>query len=325
MKTSLKQINGKPAKGAFTLIELLVVIAIIAILAAMLLPALAQAKKKAQGIQCVSNVHQLSLCWQMFADDNHGILPANDYPYLTKVTRDGKCQNWAFGSMAVPADVISGASLLLNTVPVPVYNATLTQLTAYNQNVAIWKCPADNVLVPGDKGRARVRSVSMNSVIGTVNYSASNGDVPGAGCGVKGTQVADGFSRGGNSWNGNPTLNTYKTFPKISSFTSPGPSKTWLIMDESPYTINDASMAVAVFDYKVVDWPSCMHGGAAGISFVDGHSEVHKWVDCCNHVIPVNWTGFGTGGLGSKPYDPVAAGVPYTDMVWLAARTTVLN
>src|SRR5471032_500137 len=63
---------------AFTLIELLVVIAIIAILAAMLLPALAKAKQKAQQAQCLSNMKQMQLCWQMYADDNQDTLVSNN-------------------------------------------------------------------------------------------------------------------------------------------------------------------------------------------------------------------------------------------------------
>ena len=118
--------GGSKKEGAFTLIELLVVIAIIAILAALLLPALARAKKQAIRTQCVSNQHQIGLAFHMYGDDSSGCFPLTD--------------GWgATGGQLSPAPDLTGdASDYGGQVP-----QTNRPLNVYAANVNTFHCPAD--------------------------------------------------------------------------------------------------------------------------------------------------------------------------------------
>ena len=265
MKAQTKHQQADSRNGGFTLIELLVVIAIIAILAAILLPSLAMAKRKAQGIQCMSNSRQIMLAWRMYADDNGDILPPNDYPYTITAPQDGTIKNWVFGTMYKITDAIN-ANLLVDP--------RLTCLAPYNANPNIYKCPADNTLL---QGRDRVRSISMNSAVGTVWYSDSQH----SGTKTPGSAVGGGWLV--SSYNDGQ--GTYRTYGKTSALTVPGPSSTWVIADENSWTINDGSLAVSMQPI-VVDFPGNYHGGACGLAFADGHAEIHKWVDVFLSLVP---------------------------------------
>jgi prepilin-type N-terminal cleavage/methylation domain-containing protein len=135
-------------QDGFSLIELLVVIAIIAILAALLLPALSQAKAKAYRTQCLSNLHQLAITWQLYTDDNNGALVPNGYGTFDSI---GNTKLWVLGSThkAFPADqaVFNNPECLLN----PDYAA----FANYIKVRKLYKCPADK--------SDHIRSYALNS------------------------------------------------------------------------------------------------------------------------------------------------------------------
>jgi prepilin-type N-terminal cleavage/methylation domain-containing protein/prepilin-type processing-associated H-X9-DG protein len=129
--------------SGFTLIELLVVIAIIAILAAMLLPALAKAKTRAHSISCMNNGRQIGIAWLMYADDHQ--------------TRVANAFDWVKGGL----NYTGGAD---NTN----INYLLESLVGpYLKSSSVFKCPADMSKSRGRTGDPRVRSISMNQMFRT--------------------------------------------------------------------------------------------------------------------------------------------------------------
>jgi prepilin-type N-terminal cleavage/methylation domain-containing protein/prepilin-type processing-associated H-X9-DG protein len=243
--------KGRLSVQGFTLIELLVVIAIIAILAAMLLPALARAKLKAQGVMCMSNNRQMAYAWRMYTEDNRDILlfaSGNATNYTTDP------ETWCTGAMT-PANA-GNANTSNWDINADIVKSPLWPYCSKNANV--WKCPADKsfCLVSGVQ-KPRVRSIAMNIYLG-----GFHGESPASATG-------------------------YILYRKYSDLNKPGPSKIFLFIDEREDAINwgnfetemDGYDPYSNTQYKLTDLPASYHGQAGGLSFCDGHAEIHRWRD----------------------------------------------
>lgn len=285
--------------AAFTLIELLVVIAIIAILASLLLPALATAKEKARAIRCVSNMRQMMVATKLYTGDNNDYFFPNTYSGA-----DGWLRGWLDFNGA-NSDNWNKDTLL---------NPDRAVLSPYTRDIGIYQCPSDwsSVAKPAEGQVRRVRSLALSQAVGTW----TDGKSPTQGVWLDSAGVPP--TNPGGKW---------RTYAKESDNIRPGASQTWVFLDEHPASINDGAFGLRMPDSTAgtsaqgwADFPAGFHNNSGSLAFMDGHAELHKWIEGISR---------GARGLNAKTTSRTGlhqGNIPnHQDILWLARRTSALK
>jgi prepilin-type N-terminal cleavage/methylation domain-containing protein/prepilin-type processing-associated H-X9-DG protein len=298
---SLPSAATKPPH-AFTIIELLVALAVLALMISLLATARAGSRPNIKGELCLNNMRQMMAGFTMYTHDYSDLFPPNPASlystpgcmWVSGNVSGGMPYNSPAGGDAWNSDLLKDASRSL-LVP---YIRT---------NISLFRCPFDPriALYAGSDPTMFglkvpvVRSISMNQGVGTKGTCAG---------GSAGNAAVDGPWLSGNF--GHTANNPYATFGKWSDFRVARPSDIWVLVDDDPWTINDASMAVIASQPDFVDYPSAFNNNGTTFSFADGHAETHKWAS----------TLFIHTGVPARTTPQ--PGLQYQDWFWWASHAT---
>jgi prepilin-type N-terminal cleavage/methylation domain-containing protein/prepilin-type processing-associated H-X9-DG protein len=223
----------------FTLIELLVVIAIIAILVALLFPALATAKENGRRAQCVSNQRQLALAWVAYAGDNEDRLALNGY-----ANPDSGQKFWVLGDGHWNRSHFTNVDLLLNE--------RYALFAPYLQAAGVYKCPTDRSTVEiGGARYPKTRSYALNAYMAW-SWPTPNNNHPDFWT----------FEKLGDMAVGSPA--------RLLSFIDTAPR----FVCHAGFVIVMSGKNGLFYHY-----PATHHNGGGVVAFADGHVESHRWVE----------------------------------------------
>ena len=291
------------------------VIAIIAILAAILLPALRSAKLRATEIYCLGNQKQLGLCWLVYAQDNKDALVGNNWQdeqhWLTAPSGENWISGWVGADGTGGNGTTGGVGGPDNTNTTLLVNPLYAALGDCTRNPSIFLCPSSVVQCPVTSGGGKTfqlcRSVSMNCWMGwrclPPGPSQTTAPAP-------------------IDYSSTP----YMAFMKLTDIrTGLNPSDAFVFIEERAESIDDGSFEVVMGNTTVANWPTDYHNGACTLAFADGHAEPHRWQTSSSSVpgwsflapqqaiVPTKW-GSATVSLSQAQ-----------DLAWLQLHATRLK
>ncbi len=226
------------------MVELLVVIAILALLASLLLPALSNAKESARRVQCLSNLRQLAIIWEVYADDHGDRVVPNGYG---KPETLGATKLWVVGDTHLNPPSFTNESYLLDP--------KAAAFAGYLKSSAVYRCPSDRVTIEiGGRAVAKTRSYALNGYLG---WQAPN--------------IESSF-----------LSLKHQLYLKTSDLGAGSPSSLLQFIDTAPGNVCHSAFVTAI-DHSLTGLyyhlPSAQHRGRGNLTFADGHAETHRWRD----------------------------------------------